>query len=108
MTRNANDRYPIYYKLPLSFYIIHLCIYVYRCFSCKHPDCKLAGGLANGGNSELNNISACYKCDGTMKLKSTKDKGGIMIGCSKYPSCNAIWWLPKFVRSGKMNNCYDL
>lgn len=71
-----------------------------RCFSCAH-DCPLAGAV-KGGNLT---VAPCYEngCrDGEMKLK--KNERGYMLGCSKYPGCKATWWLPRFIKSGIIEN----
>lgn len=44
-------------------------------------------------------ISPCYatRCSGSMRLR--KNQKGFLLSCS-VPTCKAVWWVPKFVRSG--------
>ena len=67
-----------------------------RCFSCAKEDCALA--LRTAG-SEVD-VSPCYaaRCSGSMRLK--KNQKGYLLSCT-LASCKAVWWVPKFVRSGE-------
>lgn len=77
---------------PNSF-SLHNC----RCFSCAKDDCALA--LRTAG-SEVD-ISPCSvpQCTGTMRVK--KNQRGYILACTS-PACKSIWWVPKFVRTGKI------
>jgi ssDNA-binding Zn-finger/Zn-ribbon topoisomerase 1 len=69
----------------------------FRCFMCNHPTCSLASRKV----SEIT-LSPCYEkdCNGTIKLKRAEKTNTLFFGCNKYPSCRAIWWLPKNIKQG--------
>lgn len=71
----------------------------FRCFSCANEDCALASRTA-GANID---VAPCpdRQCRGHMRLKKT-GKGILMASCST-PNCKAVWWVPKFVKSGTLN-----
>lgn len=64
----------------------------FKCFSCTHASCSLAGGTI-GGNVE---VSPCPFCiaGGSITLKKNS-AGGYRLGCNNYQTtgCNYTMWL---------------
>ncbi len=73
---------------------------MYRCFSCASEKCELSGRVAG---SEVD-VAPCVEgaCTGKMRVKRTgpRNAPSYMLFCS-VPTCKAVWWMPKFVKSGE-------
>jgi DNA topoisomerase III len=70
----------------------------FRCFSCAHPTCTLAGGT-QGGDVE---VFACPFCEqkpnGSGKVSLRKNSRGYVLSCSNYSGhdrCAYTIWLPR-------------
>ena len=70
----------------------------FRCMSCAHTACPLAGKMM-GDDID---IVLCpeSRCQHFMKLKKTKN-GNYMLTCSSNDirRCNSVWWLPKAAKT---------
>lgn len=70
----------------------------FRCFMCAHPTCQ----FAQRKEADIA-VSPCYErgCSGDLKVRKVDKSKSYVVGCSKYPSCKASWWLPKAVKNGR-------
>ena len=65
----------------------------FRCFSCQHPTCSLAGGTA-GGDTPVFTCPFCHQ--GSVCLR--RNTRGYVLSCNKYGQgdrCPYTIWLPK-------------
>eukprot|EP00934_Nitzschia_sp_Nitz4_P004207 Nitzschia sp. Nitz4//scaffold51_size120721//6573//9592//NITZ4_003714-RA/size120721-snap-gene-0.31-mRNA-1//-1//CDS//3329553823//4197//frame0 len=74
----------------------------FRCFTCTHPTCSLAGGT-RGGEIEVFKCPFCRQGnqeDGSIMLR--KNSRGFVMSCSNYSSrkrCSYTIWLPRETQS---------
>merc|ERR1712217_181014 len=85
-----------------------------RCFQCAHPTCSLAGGRASGANNGNDgrggsgsaiisysahgpSIAPCSNCGGYGQMLLKHQRGRWCAQCSRYPSCEALMWLPQSI-----------
>ena len=72
----------------------------FRCFSCTHPTCTLAGGTA-GGDIEVYACPFCNKNGNVGKVFLKKNSRGYILGCNNYNGgngglrCQYTVWLPR-------------
>lgn len=72
----------------------------FRCFTCSHNTCPLAGGVV-GGDSD---VSGCPDalCGGRMRLRRTgkggADKQRLCLACAR-KECTRVWWFPRCVKT---------
>jgi len=79
----------------------------FRCFTCAHGHCDLAGRATQvqGGIVSCNLAAGGTCCpDGLIQLK--RGDRSYSVGCSKYPNCGNKFsskWLPKAVKNGQFS-----
>jgi DNA topoisomerase III len=68
----------------------------FRCFSCTHPTCSLAGGM-QGGDVEVFACPFCRDRGATGKVCLKKNSRGYILSCSNFSQtrCGYTIWLPK-------------
>ncbi len=73
----------------------------FRCFSCLHATCSLAGGI-QGGDTEAFPCSFCDATRAAGKATLRKNARGFVLSCSNYSAqtrCSYTIWLPKESRT---------
>ena len=72
----------------------------FRCFSCTHPTCSLAGGTS-GGDVEVFPCPFCRQSGGNQshgKITLRKNSRGYVLSCNNYSAqnrCSYTIWLPR-------------
>lgn len=74
----------------------------FRCFSCAHPTCTLAGRIAGGGIS----IATCHLCK-TGEMTLNKRAGKFVFSCTS-SACKYSWWLPKHISAGATHASFHI
>lgn len=76
----------------------------FRCFSCTHPTCTLAGGTS-GGDIEVYTCPFCHQNGTSSQVFLKKNSRGFVLGCSNYNGsnggirCQYTVWLPREAKS---------
>ncbi|KAJ2671440.1 DNA topoisomerase 3-alpha [Coemansia sp. RSA 1085] len=75
---------------------------------CLQEEPRAGGWMPQGTTVGSDEVAKCPTCpEGALSLRARANGGGWMVGCSMYPQCHRVIWLPNIISAASVSddNC---